>query len=49
MKEAQKKVKEGKLFEGKFMNEKSYMKIGKNIKKISAQNNRAIFGDVVAL
>ena len=31
------------------MNEKSYIKIGKNIKKLVLENNRAIFGDAVAV
>lgn len=46
---ALKKVKEGKLFEGKFMAEKSYFKVGKTMYKIKLENNRAMFGDVVAI
>lgn len=49
LKDAQKKVKEGKLFEGKYMAEKSYFKIGKTMHKIKLENNRAMFGDVVAI
>jgi hypothetical protein len=49
VKEAVKKIKEGKLFEGKYMDEKSYFKIGRQIYKVKLENNRAIFGDVVAI
>jgi hypothetical protein len=42
-------VRQGKLFEGKFMNEKSYFKIGSKIVKLSLRNNRALFGDVVII
>lgn len=47
--EAIKKMKEGLYFEGKYMGDKSYFKIGKNMFKISLENNRAIFGDVVII
>lgn len=47
-KEAQRLVREGKLFEGKYMSEKSYFKIGKQMFKVKTENNRAMFGDVVA-
>lgn len=49
LKQAQKMIKEGKLFEGKYMAEKSYIKIGKNMYKIKLDNNRALFGDVIAV
>lgn len=42
-------VRQGKLFEGKFMNEKSYFKIGTKIVKLVLRNNRALFGDVVII
>ncbi len=49
VKEAIDGVRQGKLFEGKFMNEKSYFKIGKQIYKLNLKNNRALFGDVVII
>lgn len=48
MKEAKKLIREGKLFEGKYMDGKSYFKIGHKMYKLKTENNRAIFGDVVA-
>jgi len=42
-------VKKGKLFEGKFMDEKSYFKIGGEAYKLSLKNNRALFGDIVII
>lgn len=47
--DAQTKIKQGRLFEGKFMAEKSYFKINKTVYKIKLENNRAMFGDVVAI
>jgi hypothetical protein len=40
-------MREGRYFEAKFMEEKSYFKIGKEMFKLTLTNNRAIFGDVV--
>lgn len=42
-------VRQGKLFEGKFMNEKSYFKVGTKMVKLELRNNRALFGDVVII
>lgn len=42
-------IKEGKLFEAKYMAEKSYFKIGKTVYKLKLENNRALFGDLVAV
>ena len=48
LKEAQRLIREGKLLEGKYMGDKSYFKIGKQLFKVKTENNRALFGDVVA-
>lgn len=42
-------VQKGKLFEGKFMAEKSYFKLANQMIKLDLRNNRALFGDVVAI
>ncbi len=47
--EAMQGVQKGKLFEGKFMAEKSYFKLANQMIKLDLRNNRALFGDVVAI
>lgn len=42
-------VKQGKLFQGKFMNDKSYIKLAGTTKNIILRNNRAMFGDTVII
>jgi len=42
-------IREGRLFEGKYMADRSYCKIGGKMVKIDLRNNRALFGDVVAI
>lgn len=47
--ETSQKIRQGLLFEGKFMAEKSYFKLANQIIKLNLKNNRALFGDVVAI
>jgi exoribonuclease R len=42
-------IREGRLFEGKYMADRSYCKIGGKMVKLDLRNNRALFGDVVAI
>lgn len=43
------KVRQGKLFEGKYMGEKSYFRIGGQTYKLDLENNRSLFGDTVII
>lgn len=43
------KIKKGEYIEGKFMNERSYIKLGGETFPCVLENNRAIYGDVVAV
>jgi hypothetical protein len=42
-------VRQGTLFEGKFMAERSYLKLAGSMVKLDLRNNRALFGDIVTI
>ena len=43
------RIKKGVYIEGKFMNERSYVKLGGETFPVVLENNRAIYGDVIAV